>query len=75
MQGNEVGFVALRVFKNSLHQRTCIQGDGLSLVLDFVCVLDLTDFDGAKLPAFKISIVKLENKRELIGGVIRNMLL
>ena len=39
MQSNEVGFVALRIFKDSLHQIVGIKSDGLLLVVDVVVIL------------------------------------
>ena len=48
-QSNEISFVALRVFKDSLHQIAGIKSDGLLLVVDVVVILDRTDFDWAEI--------------------------
>ena len=75
MQGNEVGFVALRVFKDGLHQVAGIKSDGLLLVVNVIVILDRTDFDEAEIATLKISVLKVENKRELLGRMVRDLLL
>ena len=75
MQSNEVCLVALCVFKNGLHQVAGIKSDGLLLVVNVVVILDCTDFDGAEIAAIKICVLELENKRKILGGMVRNLLL
>lgn len=75
VQGDEVGFVALCVFKDGLHQVAGIKSDGLLLVMDVVVILDRTDFDEAEIAAIKICVLELENKWEILGRMIRNLLL
>jgi len=74
-QSNEISFVALRVFKDSLHQVAGIKSDGLLLVLDVVVKLDCTDFDRTEIATIKICILELEDKREILGKMVWNLLL
>ena len=74
-QSNEISFVALRVFKDGLHQVAGIKSNGLLLVVDVVVILYCTDFNGAEITAIKICVLKLENEREIIGRMVGNLLL
>ena len=73
-QSNEISFVALRVFKDGLHQ-VAGRCNGLLLVVDIVVILYCTDFNGAEITAIKICVLKLENEREIIGRMVGNLLL
>ena len=75
VQSYEISFVALCVFKDGLHQVAGIKSNGLLLVVDVVVILDCTDFNGAEITAIKICVLELENKWEILGGMVGNLLL